>query len=75
MEWLGEGDFVDRQVRLDAKLSKTFRHVAGDVELSVNVHNILDDEYWEFTPSDADNFISGNLSDRRIYAQVKVNWR
>lgn len=75
MEWLGEGDFVDRQKRIDAKLSKRFRHADGDVELALKVHNLLDDPYWEFTSTDIDDNVSGNLFERRIYAQIKVSLR
>ncbi|MCB1801333.1 MAG: TonB-dependent receptor [Gammaproteobacteria bacterium] len=75
MEWLGEGDFVDRQTRVDARLSKRFRHSDSDVELSLNVQNLFDEPYWEFNPSDEDDNVSGNLAERRIYAQVKVNLR
>ncbi len=71
MEWLGEGDPVDRQSRIDVKLSKRFRHEQGDIELSLKVHNLLDDPYWEFAESDPSVGVSGNLAERRVYAQVK----
>lgn len=75
MEWLGEGDDVDRVARFDAKLSKRFRHSGGDVELSLNVQNLFDDPYWEFTPSFPDAGVVGNLGERRIYGEVRVNFR
>jgi outer membrane receptor protein involved in Fe transport len=75
MVWLGEGDKVDRQSRLDAKISKRFRQEGGDIELSVTVQNLLDDPYWEFTTPDPDVGVRGNLSERRVYAQVKFNFR
>jgi outer membrane receptor protein involved in Fe transport len=75
MEWLGEGDFVDRVARFDAKLSKRFRHPAGDVQLSLNVQNVLDDPYWEFTSSFPDDGVVGNLGERRIYAEIRMDLR
>lgn len=75
MEWLGEGHFVDRVARFDAKLSKRFRHPAGDVQISLNVQNLLDDPYWEFTPSFPDDGIAGNLGERRIYAEIRLDLR
>lgn len=75
MEWLGEGDFVDSQSRVDSKLSKRIRHETGDIELSLNVQNLFNDPYWEFTSTDIDDNVSGNLAERRVYAQVKVSLR
>lgn len=74
MEWLGEGFHVDQQSRVDARLSKRLRQENGDIELSLNVQNIFDDPYWEFTPTTGSD-VNGNLAERRIYAQVKVSLR
>jgi iron complex outermembrane receptor protein len=71
MEWLGEGDLVEAYSRVDAKLSKRFRHESGDIELSLNVQNLFDDPYWEFTTPDPSVGVNGNLSERSIYAQLK----
>lgn len=73
MEWLGEGDFVDRQVRVDAKLSKRLRYAGGDVELSLNVQNLFDHEFWEFTRPDPGGEVQGNLAERRVFLQVRAS--
>jgi iron complex outermembrane receptor protein len=77
MRWLGEGERVDTQSRVDAKLSKRFRQPDGDIEVSLTVQNLLDDPYWEFTSPDgtATPPVNGNLSRRRVYAQVRFNFR
>jgi outer membrane receptor protein involved in Fe transport len=75
MEWLGEGDNVKRQTRLDAKLAKQFRYDAGDIELALNVQNVFDDDYYEFTPSSPDVGVNGNLGERRVYAEFRLNFR
>jgi len=74
MEWLGEGDNVKRQTRLDAKLAKRFRHSTGDVELALNVQNLFNDDYYEFTPSFPDVGVNGNLGERRVYAEIRMNF-
>jgi iron complex outermembrane receptor protein len=71
MEWLGEGDLVDSHSRVDARLSKRFRQESGDIELSLNIQNLFDDPYWEFTAPDPSVGVNGNLSERSIYAQLK----
>ena len=53
---------------------KRLRQENGDIELSLNVQNIFDDPYWEFTPTTGSD-VNGNLAERRIYAQVKVSLR
>lgn len=75
MVWLGEGDEVDGHRRLDAKLSKRFRHTGGNVTVSLNIQNLLNEQYWEFNPTNAGAGVNGNLSERRIYAQVRYTLR
>jgi iron complex outermembrane receptor protein len=75
MEWLGEGEMVDAKNRFDVRLSKAYRHADGDLELVLNVQNLFDDPYWEFAATSARAPEVGNLSERRIYAELRYTLR
>lgn len=75
MDWLGEGGGVDAKHRVDARLSKRFRQADGELELSVKVHNLLNDPYWEFLTSKRSVAEDGNLSERRLFAELRYTYR
>jgi hypothetical protein len=66
---------VDAKNRFDVRLSKAYRHADGDLELVLNVQNLFDDPYWEFAATSARAPEVGNLSERRIYAELRYTLR
>lgn len=75
MEWLGEGGEVDAMNRIDLQLIKRLRSSDGDLEIILKVHNLLDDPYWEFVDRADNEAEDGNLSERRLFAELRYTYR
>lgn len=71
MVWGGEGDDQGRISRIDLKLGRSLRLFGSAVRFDFLVQNLLDKQYYDFyVPK---SYRTGNLFDRRLYAQVVVN--
>lgn len=63
MKWLGDGDRLRAQDRLDVRLAKQFRYAASSNSLALVAQNVLD-EYLEFRDE--------NVFDTRVYLELTL---
>lgn len=70
MAWLDEGDELSAHHRTDARVSKRLRLAGAELRLSVIVHNLFNQAYWEFQEPGSRFF--GNRNDRQIYAEIAL---
>ena len=64
MKWLGDGDYLGPQDRLDLRIARTFRLNGAELEASLVAQNVLD-EYLEFRDE--------NVFDTRVYGQLLLS--
>ena len=70
MVWGGEGDNPGPISRVDMKVSRALQLQGSEVRLELLVQNLFDRNYYDFYVPQT--YRSGNLFDRRFYAQVRV---
>ena len=64
MKWLGDGDKLGAQDRLDLRIARSFHHRGGKSRLALTVQNALD-EYRDFRDE--------NRFDTRAYLEYAVS--
>ncbi|MEW8587035.1 MAG: hypothetical protein AB2531_14830, partial [Candidatus Thiodiazotropha sp.] len=71
MEWPGEGDAVPNFSRLDLKLNKHIEFSGNEIDISLILQNLHNENFDFFQNEDPDPF---NVWERRIYLQAKASF-
>ncbi|MEW8387697.1 MAG: TonB-dependent receptor [Candidatus Thiodiazotropha sp.] len=71
MEWPGEGDAVPNFSRLDLKLNKHIETSGSEIDISLILQNLHNENFDFFQSEDPDPF---NVWERRIYLQAKASF-